>query len=57
MRVGVFTPLLSQLPLDQVLKKLAGLHINTVELETGNYVGGFSENPNRWMLRDWGGPR
>ena len=39
MRVGVFTPLLSQLPLDQVLKKLAGLHINTVELATGNYVG------------------
>jgi len=35
----VFTPLLSQLPLDQVLKKLAGLHINTVELATGNYVG------------------
>ena len=35
----MFTPLLSQLPLDQVLKKLAGLHINTVELATGNYVG------------------
>ena len=27
------------MPLDQVLKKLAGLHINTVELATGNYVG------------------
>jgi sugar phosphate isomerase/epimerase len=39
MRVGVFTPLLSQLPLTVVLKKLAALHIDTVELATGNYVG------------------
>jgi sugar phosphate isomerase/epimerase len=39
MRVGVFTPLLSRLPLGEVLKKLAVLHIDTVELATGNYVG------------------
>ena len=39
MRVGVFTPLLSQLPLAVVLKKLAELRIDTVELATGNYVG------------------
>lgn len=39
MRVGVFTPLLSQLPLPLVLKKLAALKIETVELATGNYVG------------------
>jgi sugar phosphate isomerase/epimerase len=39
MRVGVFTALLSQLPITAVLKKLAGLHIDTVELGTGNYVG------------------
>jgi len=39
MRVGVFTPLLSNVPLDTVLKKLAGLDIHTVELATGNYVG------------------
>jgi sugar phosphate isomerase/epimerase len=39
MRVGVFTPLLSQLPLDAVLKKLAQLQVHTVELATGNYVG------------------
>ena len=39
MRVGVFTPLLSQLPLTVVLRKLAALHIDTVELATGNYVG------------------
>ena len=39
MRVGVFTPLLSQLHLPAVLKKLAALHIDTVELGTGNYPG------------------
>lgn len=39
MRVGVFTPLLSQFPLDAVLKKVADLNIKTVELGTGNFVG------------------
>jgi sugar phosphate isomerase/epimerase len=39
MRVGVFTPLLSKLPLEAVFKKLAALQIKTVELGTGNYVG------------------
>ena len=39
MRVGVFTPLLSQISLPDVLKKLAVLRINTVELGTGNYPG------------------
>jgi sugar phosphate isomerase/epimerase len=39
MRVGVFTPLLSSLPLSAVLKKLKALHIDTVELGTGNYPG------------------
>jgi sugar phosphate isomerase/epimerase len=39
MRVGVFTPLLSELPLTEVLKKLAALDIHTVELATGNYPG------------------
>src|ERR1039458_10089145 len=39
MRIGVFTPLLSQLPLAAVLNKLAALHIDTVELGTGNYPG------------------
>jgi sugar phosphate isomerase/epimerase len=39
MRIGVFTPLLSQLPLAAVLKKLAALQITTVELATGNYPG------------------
>lgn len=39
MNVGVFTPLLSQLPLSTVLDKLAALNIHTVELGTGNYPG------------------
>ena len=39
MRVGVFTPLLSQLPLASVLDKLKLLDIDTVELGTGNYPG------------------
>jgi sugar phosphate isomerase/epimerase len=39
MRVGVFTPLLSQLPFAAVLKKLNALQIQTVELGTGNYPG------------------
>lgn len=39
MRVGVFTPLLSQLPLNAVLAKLKSLDIDPVELGTGNYPG------------------
>src|SRR5882762_9706062 len=39
MKVGVFTALLSQLPLDEVLKKLKEFQIYTVELGTGNYPG------------------
>ena len=39
MRVGVFTALLSQFPLDKVLEKLKSLNIDTVELGTGNYPG------------------
>jgi sugar phosphate isomerase/epimerase len=39
MKVGVFTPLLSGLPLDDVLKKLKSLDIDTVEFGTGNYPG------------------
>jgi len=39
MKLGVFTPLLAQLPLDTVLEKLTGLGVTTVELSTGNYPG------------------
>jgi sugar phosphate isomerase/epimerase len=39
MNIGVFTALLSQLPLDEVLKKLKAFQIDTVELGTGNYPG------------------
>jgi sugar phosphate isomerase/epimerase len=38
-RVGVFTPLLSQFPLPDVLRKLKNHRIATVELGTGNYPG------------------
>ena len=40
MRVGCFTALLSQFPLEKVLEKLKSLSISTVELGTGNYPGG-----------------
>lgn len=39
MRVGVFTALLGNLSLDDVLKKLRSLGIATIELGTGNYPG------------------
>src|SRR4030088_2299738 len=39
MRVGCFTPLLSQFPLEKVFEKLTSLNIATVELGTGNYPG------------------
>ena len=39
MRIGVFTPLLSELPLPAVLDKLKSLGISTIELATGNYPG------------------
>ncbi|HVO59642.1 MAG TPA: sugar phosphate isomerase/epimerase [Terriglobales bacterium] len=57
MRVGVFTPLLSQFPLDTVLKRLSDLNIKTVELATGNYVGDahckLSMLENESALRDF----
>ncbi|MEN6532787.1 MAG: sugar phosphate isomerase/epimerase [Bryobacteraceae bacterium] len=39
MRIGVLTALLGNLSLDQVIEKLKGLGITTVELGTGNYPG------------------
>ncbi len=39
MKVGVFTPLLSGLALEDVFRKLARLNISHVELGTGNYPG------------------
>jgi sugar phosphate isomerase/epimerase len=38
-RVGVFTALLANLSLDQVIAKLKSLGVTTVELGTGNYPG------------------
>lgn len=39
MKVGVFTALLADLSLDQVIEKLKALDVDTVELGTGNYPG------------------
>ena len=39
MRIGVFTPLLSNFPLPEVLSRLKAQGIDTVELATGNYPG------------------
>src|SRR5580692_4826672 len=39
MRLGVFTALLSQLALDDVIRKLRSLGVKTIELGTGNYPG------------------
>ncbi|MGI8770022.1 MAG: sugar phosphate isomerase/epimerase family protein [Acidobacteriaceae bacterium] len=39
MRVGVFTPVLSQLPLESMLERLTAIGVHTVELGTGNYPG------------------
>ncbi|MGD0199405.1 MAG: sugar phosphate isomerase/epimerase [Bryobacteraceae bacterium] len=39
MRLGVFTALLANLSLDQVIARLQALGISTVELGTGNYNG------------------
>jgi sugar phosphate isomerase/epimerase len=39
MKIGVFSVLLADLPLETALEKLAALHIHTVELGTGNYPG------------------
>src|ERR1700758_3846055 len=39
MRLGVFTALLSQMPLAEVIAKLKAFGVTTVELGTGNYPG------------------
>jgi sugar phosphate isomerase/epimerase len=52
MKLGVFTPLLSNLKLEDVLIKLKSLDITTVELATGNYPG--SAHCDLGMLEDEG---
>ncbi len=39
MRLGVFTPLLGKLSLEDLIEKLKSMGINSVELGTGNYPG------------------
>ena len=50
MKIGVFTALLSRLPLDAALRKLKELEIDTVELGTGNHPG--NAHCNLGMLTD-----
>ena len=57
MRVGVFTPLLSQLSAGGRFQEAEGYNIDTVELGTGNYPGGahckLSMLENRTELNDF----
>ena len=39
MKVGIFTVLLAQMPLNRVFEQIKALEIDTVELGTGNYPG------------------
>ncbi len=39
MKIGVFTVVLADVPLEAALKRLADVNIRTVELGTGNYPG------------------
>ena len=45
MKVGVLTVLYHAVPLDTVLDKLAALHVECVELATGNYLGNAHADP------------
>lgn len=45
MKLGVFTVLYQQLPLDAVLDRLAGMGVQAVELGTGNFPGNAHCNP------------
>jgi sugar phosphate isomerase/epimerase len=45
MKIGVFSVLLADLPLEAALQKIAALNIRTVELGTGNYPGDAHCNP------------
>jgi len=56
-KVGVLTALFADLSFDQVIEKLKGLGIDTVELGTGNYPGGphckLSMLENKTELKDF----
>ena len=45
MRLGVFTASLSSMPLEDVLKYLNSLNVDTVELGAGGYPGTTHLNP------------
>ena len=45
MRIGILTVLLSNLSLDEVIKKIKPLGIRTIELGAANYPGNTHLNP------------
>lgn len=49
MKLGVFTPLYQSLPFEEMLDKLAGMGVATVELGTGNYPGNHHCNPDELL--------
>ena len=53
LKLGVFTVLYQDLPLEQMLDKIAGMGIQAVELGTGSYPGAAHCDPDE-LLRDVG---
>jgi len=51
-KLGVFTVLLHELPLEDALDELAGLGVEAVELATGNYPGSSHCHPDRLLADD-----
>lgn len=49
MKLGVFTPLYQNLPFEEMLDKLAGMGVETVELGTGNYPGNHHCKPDELL--------
>ncbi|PLT34478.1 sugar phosphate isomerase/epimerase [Bacillus sp. V5-8f] len=49
MKLGVFTPLYQNLSFEEMLEKLSGMGVETVELGTGNYPGNSHCNPDELL--------
>ncbi|RFU66625.1 sugar phosphate isomerase/epimerase family protein [Peribacillus glennii] len=49
MKLGVFTPLYQNLSFEEMLDKLSGMGVETVELGTGNYPGSSHCNPDELL--------
>jgi sugar phosphate isomerase/epimerase len=49
MKLGVFTVLYQQMPFEEMLDKVAGMGLETIELGTGNYPGNKHCNPDELL--------